>query len=81
MIERRLVRARGDACAPLRHLDLQVLRGALGRLLREECEDEFMIYQLVVEGMDPALVAAERAVSRPVLDPAAGQSFRCRSWQ
>jgi hypothetical protein len=27
MIEKRLVRARGDAGAPLRHLDLEVLRG------------------------------------------------------
>ena len=36
MVEKYLVRARGDAAAPLRHLDLQVLREALSRLLSQE---------------------------------------------
>lgn len=36
MTEKRLVRARGNAGAPLRHLDLDVLREALGPLLRHE---------------------------------------------
>jgi hypothetical protein len=67
MIERRLVRARGDACAPLRHLDLEVLRAALSQMLRHEWEDGSIIYQLVVEGADPGLVAAERGVSRLML--------------
>jgi hypothetical protein len=39
MAEKPLVRARGDAGAPLRHLDLDVLREALRRLLRHESED------------------------------------------
>jgi hypothetical protein len=67
MIEKRLVRARGDTGAPLRHLDPDVLRAALSRLLRQEWEDGFIIYQLVVEGTEPALVAAERGVSRLML--------------
>jgi hypothetical protein len=63
MVERRLVRGRGDAGAPLRHLDLDVLREALSRA----DDDGYLIFQLVVEGLDPALVARERGVSRPAL--------------
>jgi hypothetical protein len=66
MIEKRLVRARGEACAPLRHLDLEVLRAALSRLLSLD-GGGYLIYHLVVEGADPGLVAAERGVSRAVL--------------
>ena len=36
MAEKHLVRARGYAGAPLRHLDLEVLREALSRLLHNE---------------------------------------------
>jgi hypothetical protein len=36
MIEKRLVRSRGDAGAPLRHLDLEELRTALSRLLSQD---------------------------------------------
>jgi hypothetical protein len=36
MARQRLVRARGYAGAPLRHLDLDVLGEALGRLLRHQ---------------------------------------------
>jgi hypothetical protein len=57
----------GDTGAPLRHLDPDALRAALSRLLRQEWEDGFIIYQLVVEGTEPALVAAERGVSRLML--------------
>ena len=60
------MRGRGDAGAPLRHLDLEVLRTALSRLLSLD-DDGYLIYQLVVEGMEPAQVAAERGISRPVL--------------
>jgi hypothetical protein len=67
MAERRLVRARGDAGAPLRRLDVDTLRKALSRMLREEWEDGYLIYQLVVEGAEPGQVAAERGVSRAVL--------------
>jgi hypothetical protein len=62
MIEKRLVRARGEACAPLRHLDLEVLRAALSL-----DGDGYLVYQLVVEGADPGLMAAERSVSHAVL--------------
>jgi hypothetical protein len=44
-----------------------VLREALSRLLPEEWEDASLIVQLVVEGIEPAVVAAERGVSRAVL--------------
>jgi hypothetical protein len=64
MVERYLVRAHGDAAAPLRHLDLEVLHEALSRLLSQEREDASLIVQLVVEGTEPALVAADRGVSR-----------------
>jgi hypothetical protein len=66
MAAQHLVRGRGDAGAPLRHLDLEVLRTALSRLLSLD-DDGYLIYQLVVEGMEPAQVAAERGISRPVL--------------
>jgi hypothetical protein len=67
MAQHHLVRARGHGGAPLRHLHLEVLREALRRLLHRQWEDGYLIYQLVVEGAEPALVAAERGVSRPVL--------------
>jgi hypothetical protein len=62
------VRARGDTGAALRHLDPEVLREALSRLLSQDDDDGgYLIYQLVVEGADPATVAAERGVSRLAL--------------
>ena len=67
MAMKRLVRARGDIGAPLRHLDVHTLREALSRMLCHEGEDGYLIYQLVVEGAEPAQVAAERGVSRAVL--------------
>jgi hypothetical protein len=67
MAAKRLVRARGDAGAPLRHLDVGVLREALSRMLCYEWDDGYLIYQLVVEGAVPAQVAAEQGVSRAVL--------------
>jgi hypothetical protein len=39
----------------------------LSRLLRAECEGASLIIELVVEGTDPAVVAAEHGVSRPGL--------------
>jgi hypothetical protein len=63
----KLVRARGYTGAPVRHLDLALLREALMRLLRVEWESASLIVALVVEGTDPAAVAAERSVSRPAL--------------
>jgi hypothetical protein len=67
MIEKRLVRARSHAGAPLRHLDLEVLREAVGRLLAQDWENGSLICQLMIDGADPAEVARERGVSRPVL--------------
>jgi hypothetical protein len=67
MAAQHLVRGRGHAGAPLRHLDVQVLREALSSLLREEWEEGYLIFQLVVEGVDPAHAATERGVSRPAL--------------
>ena len=55
------------AGAPLRHLDPEVLRAALCRRLSEQWEGGSLIYQLVVEGAEPAAVAVERGVSRPAL--------------
>jgi hypothetical protein len=51
----------------VRRLDVRTLREALSRMLRHEWEDGYLIYQLVVEGAEPAQVARERGVSRPVL--------------
>jgi hypothetical protein len=62
-----LVGADGCRAAFQRHLDLEVLCEALGRLLRHEWEDGYLIYQLVVENMDPAAVAAERGTSPRML--------------
>jgi hypothetical protein len=67
MAERRLVRAPSDAGAALRRLDAEVLREALSQMLREQWDDGSLIYDLVVEGMEPAHVAAERGTSRPAL--------------
>ena len=67
MAEKRLVRARGDSGASLRRLDVHTLREALSRMLRHGWEDGYLIYQLVVEGMEPVQVAAERGVSRATL--------------
>ena len=67
MAQRRLVRARGDVGASLRRLDVHTLREALSRMLCHEWEDGYLIYQLVVEGAEPAQVAAERGVSRATL--------------
>ena len=74
MVEKHLVRARGHAGAPLQHLDLEVLREALSRLLREDWEDAALIVDLVVDGTEPAQVAAERGVSHAVLVEQLGDS-------
>ena len=52
---------------PVQHLDPQMQREALSRLLRDDWDAAFLIVPLVVEGADSAQVAAERGVSRPVL--------------
>jgi acetolactate synthase regulatory subunit len=67
MARQHLVRARGYACAFQRSINLEVLSEALDRLLRFEREDGYLIFQLAVENMDPAAVAAERGVSPPIL--------------
>jgi hypothetical protein len=67
MASKALVRARGNHGAPLRRLDLGVLRAALSRLLSEDDDDGLLIYQLVVEGADPAVVAQEWGISRAAL--------------
>jgi hypothetical protein len=67
MVTQRLVRARGYTGVPVRHLDLGLLREALSRQLRTEWESASLIVELAVEGADPAVVAAERGVSRPAL--------------
>jgi hypothetical protein len=67
MAEKRLVRGRGDPGAPLRHLDVHTLRAALSRMLSQDDDDGYLIYQLVVEGAEPTQVAAERGVSCAVL--------------
>jgi hypothetical protein len=44
-VEKRLVRAHGDAGAPARHLSLEVMREALSRLLRDDWEVASLIVQ------------------------------------
>ena len=53
--------------APVWHVDLGLLREVLSRLLHAEWDGASLIVALVVEGTDPAVVAAERGVSRPAL--------------
>jgi hypothetical protein len=48
----------------VRHVGLGLLREVLSRLLRAEWDGASLIVALVVEGTDPAVVAAERGVSR-----------------
>jgi hypothetical protein len=67
MAQKRLVRARGDVGAPLRHLDIHTLREALRRMLRQDDDAGYLIVRLVVEGAEPDQVAAEQGVSRAVL--------------
>jgi hypothetical protein len=67
MASKALVRSRSEHGAPLRRLDLAVLRQALSDLLVADDEDGMLIYQLVVEGTEPARVPAERGVSRAAL--------------
>jgi hypothetical protein len=45
---------------------LEVLREALSNLLRQrdEWEDGYLTFQLVVEGADPSLLATERGISQ-----------------
>ena len=45
-------------------MDLGLLREVLSWLLRAEWDGASLIVALVVEGTDPAVVAAERGVSR-----------------
>jgi hypothetical protein len=61
--EKRLVRGCEDSGAPLRRLDVHTLRAALSRMLSQNDDDGYLIYQLVVEGAEPAQVAAEWGVS------------------
>jgi hypothetical protein len=67
MASKALVRGRSEHGSPLRRLDLDVLRQALSRLILGGDVDGLLVYQLVVEGAEPALVAAERGVSRAAL--------------
>jgi hypothetical protein len=65
MLDKRLVRARGDTGAPLRPLDPDVLCEALSSHLREEWEAGYLIFQLVVEGMDrvcPTIEGERRSI-------------------
>jgi hypothetical protein len=67
MSAQRLVRSCGYAGAPVRNLDLTSLHEALTRLLRHDAHQGHLIVQLVVEGLEPATVAAARGVSRAAL--------------
>jgi hypothetical protein len=67
MTTHRLVRSWGYAGGHLRQLDLTLLHEALSRLLRDQWDVGSLILQLVVEGQEPAYVAAERGVSRAAL--------------
>jgi hypothetical protein len=71
MAEKGLVRGRGEHGAPLRRLDVALLRDALSRLLRNDWESGYTVYLLAVIGADVHMVAAERRVSRAVLHASA----------
>jgi hypothetical protein len=61
------VRGRNEHGAPLRRLDAEVLRETLCRLLSEGDEGALLVFDLVVEAMDPQWVAQDRGVTVPVL--------------
>ena len=73
MAERHLVRARSEDGSPLRRLDLETLRDALTGLLMPDDDDDdddddgWLIYRLIVEGAEPAQVAAERGIDEAEL--------------
>ena len=67
MTTQRLVRSCGYSGGYLRQLDLTMLHEALSGLLRDQWDVGSLILQLVVEGQEPAHVAAERGVSRAAL--------------
>ena len=62
-----LVRGRGEHGAPLRRLDMALLREALSRLLRSDWESGYTVYLLAVIGADVHMVATERRASRAAL--------------
>jgi hypothetical protein len=66
-VDLRLVRGRNEHGAPLRRLDAEVLRETLCRLLSEGDEGALLVFELVVEGMDPEWVAQDRGGTVPVL--------------
>jgi hypothetical protein len=53
--------------APARRLDGEVLRATMCRLLRASDDGAYLVYQLLIEAMDAARVAADRGVSQAVL--------------
>jgi hypothetical protein len=67
MATKALVRGRGEHGAPLRRLDVALLREALSRLLHDEWASGYVVYLLAVIGADVHMVAIERRVSRAVL--------------
>lgn len=66
LVDLRLVRACNAHGAPARRLDGEVLRQTMCRLLREGDESAHLVYELIVEAMDPQWVAAERGVTEAV---------------
>jgi hypothetical protein len=62
-VDLRLVRGRNEAGAPVRHLDGEVLRAVMCRLLGEGDERAYLTHQLLIEGTDPAWLAAEYGTS------------------
>jgi hypothetical protein len=71
LVDLRLVRGRNEHGAPLRRLDAEVLRETLCRLLSEGDEGALLVFELVVEGMDPEWVAQDRGGHRARPDRAA----------
>jgi hypothetical protein len=67
IVRLRLVRGCNEHGTPVRHLDAEVLRATMHRLLSEGDDSAYLVYQLVVEGMDAEWVAAEQGVSPAVL--------------
>jgi hypothetical protein len=67
LVSLRLVRGRNEHGAPVRRLDAEMLRETMCRLLRAGDENAYLVFELVVEAMDPQWLAAERGTSVHVL--------------
>jgi hypothetical protein len=76
LVDLRLVRGRNEHGAPLRRLDGELLQQTLCRLLGEGDENALLVYDVLVEGMDPQWVAEDRGVTVSVLPEQLREALR-----